>query len=342
MSMLRQDPLTGRWVIFAAGRSERPNEFPAQNRGDMDATRCPFCPGQEQQTTPEIVASGRPEGKSANSPGWRMRVFPNKYPALAVQNPKAPFGLEDAQNLFPYRIGVGHHEVVVYTPDHMGSPATLTVDQLTELLVVLRDRSRVFARHPDVRYVSPFCNHGPEAGATLAHPHMQIIGAPAVPLLAAKKNRHLAEYHQEQGRCLVCDLAKAERASGARIIAATDDWTAFTPWASRFPWEMLFVPQRHGASLMQAQEGELVGLAAVLAPALDALFRIHGDPSLNIVLHSANVSASGQDENPDFYHWHLEVLPRLSRPAGFEVGTGYTINSVVPEDAARWLRQEGK
>ncbi len=342
MSMLRQDPLTGRWVIIAAGRSTRPNEFPSRRWERSPAAKCPFCPGHEDQTTPEVLALGRPDGAVPNGDRWRLRAFPNLYPALVPDGTKPGFGLPEGseQDLFRHAPGVGRHEVVVYTPDHLGSPASLAPSQWTDLLLVLRDRARDFAGHPDVRYVSAFCNHGPDAGATLAHPHMQIIGAPEVPLLAVNKAARSLRYLTDTGCCLVCDLAVAERELGARLIAANDDWTVWAPWASRFPWEMLFAPRRHQASLTAAGDSELASLARVLAPTLRKLFAIHEDPSLNIVIHSTTVDAVGNDQDAAAFHWHLEVLPRLSRPAGFEVGTGYTINSVVPEDAAAKLRQE--
>ena len=342
MSMLRQDPLTGRWVIIAAGRSARPNEFPAQTRDKTPRTDCPFCPGNENETTDEVWALGRPIGQPANGPGWRMRAFPNMYPALVPTDPVAPFGRDEGSpdHLFPQAAGLGRHEVVVYSTDHQASPAALEPEQLAELLTVLRDRARDFSQHPDVRYVSAFCNHGPEAGATLGHPHMQIIGAPKVPLLAVTKTERFAKYKEDHSQCLMCDMEAAEREAGTRLIATNEHWTGYAPWASRFPWEMLFVPRRHGASLARATGEELNALAEVLAPALKSLFAFHGDPSLNIVIHSATIDSTGQDEDPGSYHWHLEVLPRLSRPAGFEVGTGYTINSAVPEDVARWLRGE--
>ncbi len=343
MSMLRQDPLTGRWVIIAAGRSARPNEFPTQTRDRSPRTDCPFCPGNENQTTPEVWALGRATGQAENGPGWQMRAFPNMYPALVPADAVAPFGRDEGADheLFRQTAGLGRHEVVVYSPNHQDSPAALGPDHMAALLLILRDRAQDFSQHPQVRYVSAFCNHGPEAGATLAHPHMQIIGAPEVPLLAACKASRFAAYRQDRGQCLLCDLEAAERASGNRIVAANDRWTALAPWASRFPWELLFIPRRHGASLAQATTEELQALAAVLSPALQRLFTFHEDPSLNIVIHSTTVDTAGQDEDGNNFHWHLEVLPRLSRPAGFEVGTGYTINSAVPEDVARWLRGEG-
>lgn len=343
MSMLRQDPLTGRWVIIAAGRSARPNEFPVTPAVKTESANCPFCPGNESQTTPEIVVLGRPKNLPANSPGWRLRTFKNMFPALVPE--PAPDAQDseglDNQNLFAQSTGVGHHEVVVYEANHEANPATLKVNQWAELLRVLRARTQVMAEHPEVRYVSAFCNRGAEAGATLVHPHMQIIGAPEVPLIAVAKSDRAAEYFAAHDRCLVCDLVAAEQKDGARMVSQNDQWVCFTPWASRFPWELLFVPLTHKTSLMKATDHELLALAELLTPALRLLFKRHGDLSLNIVIHNASLGAPGCSQDQEAHHWHLEILPRLSRPAGLEVGTGYAINAVVPEEAALWLRENG-
>jgi UDPglucose--hexose-1-phosphate uridylyltransferase len=355
MSMLRQDPLTGRWVIMAAGRGARPNEFRLLQRDLAPGAHCPFCPGHEDSTTPEILALGRRPGDPANGPGWRLRVFPNMYPALRPE--VGPHGAElhprSSGEFFPAREGVGSHEVVVYSPDHGAGLDSLDPSEMRELLMVLRDRSLAMAQLPGQRYVSPFCNHGPEAGATLAHPHMQIISTPEVPSFLVDKAVRFADYRQRTGRCLLCDLRETELRTQERLIFQNEHWTALAPWASRFPWEMLLVPARHGTGLTGAEEEDLDSLAECLAFVLDRLTGFHGDPSLNLVIHSAPLAppcgevfgdarlddlAYSPAEN---FHWHLEILPRLSRPAGFEVGTGFTINSVIPEEAARQLRAGG-
>ena len=355
MSTLRQDPLTGRWVVMAASRDDRPNEFRLMQRDPAPGVHCPFCPGNESSTTPEILALGRPEGAAANEPGWRLRVFPNMYPALC---PELSFSsdtppLESPSDFFPERPGVGSHEVIVYSPDHAASLASLSEPELLELLKILRDRAVVLSRRPGHKYISPFCNHGPEAGATLAHPHMQIIGTPELPSFVVDKAVRFAEYRARTGGCLLCDLVTAERKAGDRVIIRNDRWTALSPWASRFPWEMLLAPCEHRAFMTEADDDDLASLSEVLSYSLRSLISIHGDPSLNLVIHSAplpppNGEVFGDKRLDDLayspaddFHWHLEIMPRLSRPAGFEVGTGFTINSVIPEEAARQLREEG-
>ncbi|MEN8006827.1 MAG: hypothetical protein ABFS42_07400 [Candidatus Krumholzibacteriota bacterium] len=355
MSTLRQDPLTGRWVIMAASRGDRPNEFRLMRRDPAPGDGCPFCPGNEHQTTPEILALGRASGSPANGPGWNMRVFPNKFPALhpevpTLEEPRTP---DEESGLFPERPGLGSHEVIVYSPDHAAGLDSLTVADLGELLKVLRGRAEVFSRRPGHRYVSPFCNHGPEAGATLAHPHMQIIGTPELPSLLVDKAVRFADYRARNRGCLLCDLAAAELKAAERVVRSNDRWIALAPWASRFPWEMLLVPLEHKVCLTEANDEDLDALAEVLSFCLRGLTAIHGDLSLNMVVHSAPVKPpAGEvfgDERLDElayspqedFHWHVEIMPRLSRPAGFEVGTGFTINSVIPETAAQRLRAEG-
>jgi UDPglucose--hexose-1-phosphate uridylyltransferase len=355
MSTLRQDPLTGRWVVMAASRGDRPNEFRLMQRDLAPGDHCPFCPGHESSTTPEILALGRSPEAPANSPGWRLRVFPNMYPALSpgITSQSGTLPPERSPEFFPVRPGVGSHEVIVYSPDHAAGLASLCESELLELLKVLRDRAEVLSRRPGHKYVSPFCNHGPEAGATLAHPHLQIIGTPELPSLVVDKAVRFEDYRARTGGCLLCDLVAAEVQATERVIHRNDRWTVLAPWASRFPWEMLLVPAEHRAYLTEANDDDLAALSEVLSFSLRGLAAIHGDPSLNLVIHSAPLQPPvgevfGDERLDDLayspavgFHWHLEIMPRLGRQAGFEVGTGFTINSVIPEDVARRLRAEG-
>jgi UDPglucose--hexose-1-phosphate uridylyltransferase len=349
--MLRQDPLTGRWVIIAAGRHGRPNEFPLLHRRGAAEGSCRFCPGHEAETPPELLALGRPPSAPPDSPGWRLRVFPNLFPAVTAapgqSEPALDAGAPDG--LFTGCAGYGRHEVVVYSPDHAASLATLDADGLATLLDVVRQRAESFRADPGVRFVAPFCNHGPEAGATLTHPHLQIIGSPRLPLLTVEKAQRLDAWQRTRGSCLLCDLAAAERRDGSRLVAADAHWTAVTPWASRFPWEVLLVPTRHGSSPLDAEPAAAASLAAMLGGVLRGLQRAHGDLSLNVIFHLApEPGADGSFADPvldalgrravEQWHGHIEVLPRLSRLAGFEAGTGYAINSVEPEVAAARLR----
>ena len=383
MSELRQDPLTGRWVIIAEGREARPDEFRRAGREPREDLVCPFCPGHEHLTTAEVAARGRPRGDGAGTPGWRVRAFANLYPAVipattspdpaatpgpaATPDPAATPGSRGEtaadRDLFVTRPGHGRHEIVVCSPRHEDHLAALGVAQLTEVLLMVRDRSRALARDDGMRYVLPFANHGPAAGATLAHPHLQLIALTEVPDVVRAKLRAGLDYRRRTGRCLICDLADRETRLGRRVISAGDGWLVWAPWASRSPWEMIATCRRHVADFRDLTAADLRAGAEVLDGALGALDRLFGDPPLNLVFHSAPLApydrrdedAVPEDAAPDdvdreqdgasrlaaAFHWHLEILPRLAGLAGFEVGTGFAINSVAPETAARRLREEG-
>lgn len=345
MSQLRKDTLTGRWVIMAADRQGRPNEFDQTTSTPAGPEDCPFCPGHENRTTPEILATGRLAHEGGKQSQWRVRVFPNMYPAL-VPVPTGPENSGPGQDLFPEAAGRGDHEVVVYTPDHAGSLGSLSAEHLGELLLVIRDRVRTLAANlPVVRHVLPFCNHGPQAGATLAHPHLQILAAPLVPALVLEKAANLAFHHDRTGRCLLCDTLAAEIRDGRRIIQANAEWVALAPWASRFPFEMRLVPRTHAAGLQEASETVLNALGDILKSTLARLEQIHQNLSYNVIIHSGAVrgdgSPAGDAAAGSSFHWHVEVLPRLTRLAGFEAGSGFAINSIAPETAAARLRGEG-
>jgi len=343
MSQWRQDPLTGRWVVVATGRRQRPDEFPPAGPSPVTSEACPFCPGHEHLTTPEITARGRPPGVAAGGPGWRMRVFGNMYPAVRPVT-DAPV----AGTPWPARGGHGHHEVVVFTPDHGAGLHDLADDQLAELLLLVRERMADLAARSGVTHVLPFFNQGGEAGATLTHPHGQIIATPLVPELVAVKAARLRRWRAAEKGCLVCDMLAREEAAGERIVVAGDGAVALAPWASRFPFEILVAPRGHARDPVAAPEADCVAVATVLGPALRALAAVRPEPPLNMVLHGGPARAAAGTDGPDGpddpgdmdFHWHLEVLPRWTRLAGFEAGSGFAINSVAPEAAARRLREE--
>jgi UDPglucose--hexose-1-phosphate uridylyltransferase len=344
MSSIRQDKLTGRWVILAADRGKRPNDFPLTSRPDSDPAGCPFCPGHESQTPPEVMAIGRQLDAASDTPGWKIRVFPNKYPAVSLEgsgSDNSPVG----NDLYPQMPGHGHHEVIVYSPNHNDGPTTLSDNQLQDLLEVVRNRYRFMATVEGVRYVLPFWNHGPEAGATLAHPHLQVIASALVPGLVLEKAKRQEEHYNLHGQCLLCRLLELDTQDGERIIQKGDHFTALSPWASRLPYEMMVLPNRHQSRFAATTDEELADLARVLGAALRGLRAVHTNPPMNVIIHEAPLAESdggGYGELADVsFHWHLEVLPRLSRMAGFEAGTGFTINSVSAERAARVLRGEG-
>ncbi len=357
MSSLRQDPLSGRWVIIAAQRQGRPNDFRGplqrpvspQKAGD----NCPFCPGQECMTPPEMMATGRATGLATNGPGWRIRVVPNKYPAV---RPETPLKISsDPILLKPQGPAQGGHEVVICCPRHGDSLGTLSGDHLAEVLSVVRQRIGSLAeQNPSSRYVLAFGNQGPEAGATLAHSHLQIITTPVIPALVVDKTENFLRYSAATRSCLLCDSLAEEEAEGSRLIAANETWVGLAPWASRFPCEMQLIPRRHCSSMQDVSDDELDGLAHLMSLCLKGLDNHRPGAGYNIVIHNAALPSTDgrgygnerfdalQGETTGHFHWHVEILPRLSRQAGFEAGTGFAINSLPPEEAAVILRRESR
>jgi UDPglucose--hexose-1-phosphate uridylyltransferase len=339
-SELRQDPLSGRWVIIAAERGKRPDDFrPAAaeaERREAAPAFCPFCAGNETKTPPEVEALREP-GTRPDTPGWRVRVVPNKYPALTPGGPP----VRRVRGLYESMDGIGVHEVIIDSPDHARELTDLPLSHVKEALEVYVRRIRGLENDPAYRYVQLFKNKGREAGASLSHPHTQIVATPITPKRVKEEIWSSERFWKDNGSCIFCRLTEEERTAGERIVAANDHFIAFIPFAARFPFEIHFHPLRHATHFTSQTEDELDALAEILKTALGKLKAVLGDPPYNLVLHQAPNPATVAAISPDlgrFFHWYLEVIPVLTRVAGFEWGTGFYINPVSPENAAQYLR----
>jgi UDPglucose--hexose-1-phosphate uridylyltransferase len=335
MPELRKDPVVGRWVIISTERSRRPTSFqPAAHEKTGDF--CPFCPGHEDKTPPEVWAH-RPGGGAANTPGWQVRVVPNKFPALQIEG-----GLDRrGEGLYDKMHGVGAHEVVIEGPGHDADLTDLTVDHLERVLAAYRERCLDLHRDKRFRYVLIFKNHGPAAGATLEHTHTQLIATPIIPLILQEELEGSRRYYELKERCIFCDIVAQEtdENNGRRVVSVTDHFLAIEPFAPRFPFETWILPRTHRASFPAMSDGaEVRDLAAMLKDTLTRLNRALDRPPFNFVIHTAPVA----EGDVDYYHWHLEIMPKLTRVAGFEIGSGFYINPTPPEDAAQYLRDIGK
>jgi len=328
MPELRKDPVVGRWVIISTERARRPSDFVAEPVRPRQ-TSCAFCEGHEQQTPPEILA-GRPPDSRLNGPGWTYRVVPNKYPALRIEGELEPSG----EGLFDRMNGVGAHEVVIETPRHDASLAGLSVDAVTDVLFAYRERMLDLKKDPRFAYVLVFKNHGEAAGASLEHPHSQLIATPIIPIMVSEELAGSAQYYDLKERCVWCDMVRQERRGGGRLIAEFHDFAALAPFAPRFPFETWILPAHHRAAFEESTEEELRGAAAMLGEVLRRMDRVLGGPAFNFMLHTAPF----REAQLESFHWHLEVIPKLTRVAGFEWGSGFFINPVPPEDAADALR----
>jgi UDPglucose--hexose-1-phosphate uridylyltransferase len=339
MSELRKDLVSGRWVIIATERSKRPDDFrPTATTPDAGAVGfCPFCEGNEGKTPPEVFAL-RAAGTEPDSPGWTVRVVPNKFPALSPgpPPPQAPRGVFQAME------GRGVHEVVIENPDHALELADLPATHVGDVLGVFQKRIRAIERDLHYQYVQIFKNKGKEAGASLSHPHSQIVATPIIPKRVKEEIYGADRLFRTFKECAFCRILREEEAAGERIIARNAHFTAFAPFASRFPFEMAIYPQRHSAFFTDVREDELAAMAEILKQVLTRLKETVGDPPFNMVLHQAPNPALSLKGWPDIHlksHWHVEIIPILTKVAGFEWGTGFYINPVPPETGAQFLRQ---
>ncbi|MBP1769209.1 MAG: Galactose-1-phosphate uridylyltransferase [Candidatus Aminicenantes bacterium] len=339
MSELRKDLISGRWVIIATERAKRPDDFRpggAPAPAAEAAGFCPFCEGNESKTPPEVFAL-RPSGTAADAPGWTVRVVPNKFPALNRGTPPPKAG----EGVFQWMEGIGVHEVVIENPVHAFELSDLPVAHVRDVLRVFQMRIRTIESELHYQYVQLFKNKGKEAGASLSHPHSQIVATPIVPKRIKEEIYGADRLFRGFKECGFCRILREEEAAAKRLVLRGRHFTAFAPYASRFPFEMAIFPQRHSAFFTDVREEELLSLAETLKLVLTRLKDTVGDPPYNMVLHQAPnraLSLKGWPDIDQSYHWHLEIFPILTKVAGFEWGTGFYINPVPPETAAQFLR----
>jgi UDPglucose--hexose-1-phosphate uridylyltransferase len=288
-----------------------------------DAT-CPFCPGNETQTPPDVFSL-------KSEKGWRVRVIPNKYPALSSS--EEPVKVEEADP-FVWLTGRGHHEVVIESPIHNQTWGNMGARQMEDVIYCFLTRYRALREDKRVKYISIFRNHGERAGTSIIHPHSQIIATPIVPEQIRAEVEEARRYYDDRLRCAYCDVAEREKKEGKRLIMETEHYVAFAPFASRMPFEVWIVPKRHSPSFDQMSREEEKDLAWVLENLFKALYEGLSDPHYNVLFHSSPL----RDSCEDYYHWHIEVLPRITVQAGFELGTGIYINTTFPEEAAEYIR----
>jgi len=336
MPQLRKDPVVGRWVIIASDRKFRPSSFIVEESLEPEGQFCPFCSGNEEKTPPEIYAV-RPDMSPPNSPGWTVRVVPNKYPALKIEGTldKKGEGMYDLMN------GIGAHEVVIESPEHSLQMEDFSLDHLGTIIRVYRDRCIDLKRDQRLRYLMLFKNFGKEAGASLVHSHTQIIATPVTPKRVKEELAGAKRYYEYKDRCVFCDMLDQEIEKKERVVAVNQGFIAMAPFASRFPFETWIVPIRHSPDFEALSESEEKQFAEIIHIVLKKLSLALTKPPYNFVLHSSpnRYFRPGHWETIEKdYHWHLEVIPRLTNAGGFEWGTGFYINPTSPEEAAEFLQ----
>lgn len=320
MSQLRLNPLTGRWVTVAVERAARPSELISRQLPVESGPqrKCPFCPGNEEATPPALETYG-PNGR------WLVRVVPNLFPAFEGNE---ALRVQNLGPVFTQASASGVHEVLVFSPEHTDTWADLDDKHAGLAMAAIRDRMEDHARRSTVRYTQAIVNSGREAGASLDHPHGQLLGIPFVPGEIAEEE---AGFRRFEGSCLLCTVVEAEVQAGHRIVYEDERVVVVCPFWSGAPYEMLVIPRHHEVHLENTSPAEVVAVGRAIRDALVMLRAKVGEAAYNLVFHTA----PHHHEGP--FHWHVHIVPRLTSLAGFEQGTGVMINIVAPELAARHL-----
>lgn len=335
MSEVRRDIVTDTWVIIDTENDVIPQIIEENIPTGKD---CPFCAGQEQRTPNEIYAVR--ENTEANTPGWKIRVIPNIKPVLKVEGELVKSGV----GVYDMVSGIGANEVIVETPEHMHNIFDLSDEQMR--LVLATYQTRITDLHNDkrLRYILVFKNHGKAAGAsTIDHTHSDLIALPATPIRMKQKLSGAKEYYSYKERCIFCDIIQQEIEMGDRLVFQSNAFCVITPYASRFPFELLVIPKQHNFSYKNIDQTEIDDLAVVLKKVNRIMFDVLHDPAYNLILNdSPNLLPKSNywKTIKDDYHWHIEITPRIYRRTGFELGTGFYINQYAPEKAASLLRMK--
>jgi UDPglucose--hexose-1-phosphate uridylyltransferase len=329
MDQLRRDPIVGRWVIVFTASPRRPGDFeiepPREKKGS-----CPFCYGHESMTPPEIQAH-REGATQPNSPGWSTRVVPNKFPALKIEGDLNRQGV----GMFDMSNGVGAHEVIIETPEHQKDLADLMDHEVEKVIWAYRNRGIDLHGDKRFRYIMVFKNHGYSAGASLSHSHSQLIALPMIPKNVKEELFGAAAYYEYKERCIFCDMIAQEKEESERLICENSRFLAFSPFASRFPFEVWILPKEHHSDFSFIGTEDVVELARIFKCVLLKIRHVLNDPPYNFIIHTSPI----EQEERESYHWHIEIMPKLLRIAGFEWGSGFYINPTPPEVAAKYLRE---
>ncbi len=328
MPDLRKDPIVNRWVIIATERAQRPHHLKA-NQEHARTGICPFCPGHEDKTPKEVLAY-RGDGGTPNGQGWSLRVVPNKFPALRVEGSLDRSG----EGVYDRMSGIGAHEVIIETPDHQKTLATMSEAEIEPVFWAYRDRIMDLRRDERFKYIMIFKNHGRAAGATLEHTHSQLIALPVVPKTVMEEMVGAKSYYDYKERCVFCDIIKQELTDRRRVVYENASFVVFEPYAPKFPFETWILPKTHDSSFEEVRRSEYAELANAMRVTLTKLNVALESPPYNFMLHNQPL----HEPLSPHYHWHIEIMPTLGTVAGFEWGSGFYINAPSPEEAAAFLR----
>ncbi len=336
---VRKDYLLNRWVVIATERGRRPTDFAKKERQQAKAAVCPMCPSNEHMTPPAVLAYLKSDDRmvkvsdegNQRHKDWLIRVVPNLYPAFAPPE-KNPTRKERSLLHTNLMCAYGHHEVLVESPIHDEHPADARIPQLVLAIRAYLDRLRELSKKPYVKYVSILRNHGLEAGASLSHAHSQIIATPTIPRTVNEEMEKSRKFYRQHHECAFCNIIETEK-NGSRLILENSKFAVFAPYASVHPTEFWIAPKKHEMTPLNLEKSEIELFAETLKTCLCGLKQLVNDPPYNYGFHLAIA-----EEAKNYYHWHLEVYPKLAIWAGFELSTGMFINTVTPEAAAESVK----
>ncbi len=328
MPELRQNFFTKEWVIIATDRAKRPEELATHRRAKTIAplvATCPFCPGNESKTPPEVLRVPA----RGNGP-WQVRVVPNKFAALSLE-------IQPIRTVHRSRRsieGFGVHDVIIDTPDHSQGTALMPDGHVANVLRAYKSRYDALSHDPRIAHVTIFKNHGIDAGTSLEHPHSQLIATPVISHQVRQRLHEALRHYDDYGECMFCQMIEEEVAEEKRVVLKTEHFIALEVFASPTPFCTHIFPLRHMAGFGDISGAEIVDLAGVLRTVLAKLHHGLEDPDFNYTIRNAPAESVGVK----YFHWYVSVIPRLTRVAGFELGSGMFINTVLPEAAAEFLR----
>ena len=333
MPILRQNPITKQWVIFAPERAQRPIDFihPSSQRHQRnEAVKCPFCRGHETETPPEVDSFRKP-GTKPNTPGWAIRVVPNKYPALTPKPPSVRVKTQSIETEIP---GQGQHEVVIFSANHADTIQSISAQNRFQLLTMLQQRIKKTSAVKFIKYIQVIGNLGREAGASLSHPHLQIFSLPLLPQQFADELKQTKKYYQAHRKCLYCELTR--KLPAERIIWEDAEIVCFEPFAPSSPFETWIMPKTHQSRFEETNPKTLQSFSESLKQLLTRASRLLQNPPYNFYFHTLPVQEKKYEKS---FHWYLVFKPFIYKIAGFELSTGVFINSLLPEKAAEFLKK---
>jgi UDPglucose--hexose-1-phosphate uridylyltransferase len=331
MPELRKDPILGRWIIISKERSKRPTDFIVEEPRIIEGGFCPLCPGNEKTTPNEVLVFGREPILPPNSAGWKLRVVPNKFPALVIEGDleKQAEGLYDRMN------GIGAHEVIIESPNHEDRFSYLTQEQMVFVFRAFRNRILDLAHDKRFQYVMVFKNYGLPAGASLEHPHSQLVALPILPRMVISELDGALSYYKYKDRCIFCDIIRQEIQQDVRLVCQNSHFVTLSPFAPRSPFEMWIMPKEHSSSYTEQSEQSLAALVDIFSESLQRLDACIPNVPYNFVLHTQPL----RSQPLNHFHWHFEIVPKLTSIAGFEWGSGFYINPMPPEDTCAYLKE---